>query len=319
MSDDDRKTLRVVSANLEFGGLSPTGDATRLARTIGVLRGWDPHAVLFQEVTARSEPGLTVPMWEIPHAERARRVQEMTAHAEAKTKEHLERIVGQLGMTPVLGPPTPMSFGRNHPAVLIRSDPAFEIVQTGPPPAPAGGLHPAWCQVVVSIAGIASPLALYSLHMPARSAVAQRLQAEWLASLVAQRGELAIVGGDFNSYPRADTPGDLEAMPAHLRPPRMTGQPGRLQPSYAVHDAFTAIGMADAAACLPAARRDPPQLSGTDRYGHERIDRFYVTRELAPALRGYRQQDTGGSDHKAIMLTLDPAALAAATPPGPRP
>lgn len=80
-----------------------------------MLRGWDPHAVLFQEVTARSEPGLTVPMQEVPHAERARRVQEMTARAEAKTKEHLERIAGQLGMTPVLGRRRPC-----HSAVIIR-------------------------------------------------------------------------------------------------------------------------------------------------------------------------------------------------------
>jgi endonuclease/exonuclease/phosphatase family metal-dependent hydrolase len=318
LTSDSGQALRIASANME-GGLSPAGDVARLARTIGALRGWDLDAVLFQEVTARSEPELTVPMREIPHAERARRVQEMTARAEAKTKEHMERIAGQLGMTPVLGPPAPMSFSRNHPAVLIRSDHGFGIVQAGPPPAPAGGLHPAWCLAVVSIAGIANRLALYSLHMPARSAVAQRLQAEWLTSLVAQRGELAIVGGDFNSYPRAGAPGGLEALPARLRPPRMTGQPGGLRPGYAVHDAFTAIEMVDAAAHLPGARRDPPQLSGTGRYGRERTGRFYVTRELAPALRGYRQQDTGGSDHKAILLTLDLAALAAATPPGPRP
>jgi len=40
---------------------------------------------------------------------------------------------------------------------------------------------------------------------------------------------------------------------------------------------------------------------------------------VIPALRGYRQRETGGSDHQAILLMLARDALAEAEPPGPVP
>ncbi len=313
--------LRVASANLEYGGLSGDGDATRLGKTIDALRAWDPDVVLLQEMTARAEPRLLRPLWGIPADERDGLLREMTSRAEAKTREHMRGMARELGMTPVLGPPTPMAFGLIQPAIMVRAGQGVRILHTGPPSSAAGSVAPAWSQAIVSVDGVPSPVAFYSIHMPARSAVGQLMQAEWLATFLAQRGELAIAGGDWNSYGRADalTDEDLRPMPPHLRPPRMQwGSEGVLRPSYAVEDTLTIVGMRDAAACLSPGRREPEELTATGRDGN-RIDRFYVTPDVIPALRGYRQRETGGSDHQAILLMLARDALAEAEPPGPVP
>jgi endonuclease/exonuclease/phosphatase family metal-dependent hydrolase len=317
----DASMLQVASANLEYGGLSVTGDATRLGKTLDALRAWDPDIILVQEMTARAEPELQTPLWGVPTGERDRLLRDMTSRAETKTLEHMEAIARQLGMTPVLGPPTPMAFGLIHPAIMVRAHPDFQVVHTGPPSSAAGAIAPAWSQAIVSIDGLPNPVAFYSIHMPARSAVGQLMQAEWLATFLAQRGELAIAGGDWNSYSRADalTDEDLRSMPPHLRPPRMRWRSeGVLQPSYAVEDTLALVGMRDAAACMSPGQREPEELTATGRDGN-RLDRFYVTPEVIPALRGYRQRETGGSDHQAILLMLARDALAEAEPPGPVP
>jgi len=100
----DASMLQVASANLEYGGLSVTGDATRLGKTLDALRAWDPDIILVQEMTARAEPELQTPLWGVPTGERDRLLRDMTSRAETKTLEHMEAIARQLGMTPVLGP-----------------------------------------------------------------------------------------------------------------------------------------------------------------------------------------------------------------------
>lgn len=320
MSGEHGRMLRVASANLQHGGLSVTGDPARLDATIAVLRraDWDPDIVLVQEVTARAEPGLVQSRMDMPRQQRENLNRRMSACAEAAAREHLDGIASRLGMRAVLGPVQPWLFSRSHPAILVRDDPALEIVLTGPPTATSSGADPSWCQAGIMISGLAYPLVCYSVHLPARSAVMQRMQAEWLASVIAQRGELAIVGGDWNCYARAGAPStrELEAMPPHLRPPRMVCDHGRLRPDHAVHDTLAGTGLADAAAHL--AGPDRQELAATTER-HGRIDRFYVTPELLPALRQYRHEDIGGSDHHLIGLTLDMDALAQAEPPGPTP
>jgi hypothetical protein len=62
------------------------------------------------------------------------------------------------------------------------------------------------------------------VDLPWRSSVEQRSQADRLATRIAERagiGELAVAGGNWNSYGRADplTPATLDSAPLHLRPP----------------------------------------------------------------------------------------------------
>jgi hypothetical protein len=48
----DANALRVARANLEYGGMSVTGDATRLGKTLDAPRAWDPDITLAQEMMA---------------------------------------------------------------------------------------------------------------------------------------------------------------------------------------------------------------------------------------------------------------------------
>jgi len=190
--------LRVAVANLEYGGLAEDGGDSAWARSMACLRRWTPQVVLLQEVNGRAA-------WRL--------------------QEHLWRTANELGMTPVLGPPGPDSVSGNHPAVLVRTATGLEIIDAGPPAWPAGGASPAWCDALVQVPGLAHPVWFISVHLPARSATSQALQAERLASLAARRGGLVIAGGDWNSYTPADaallTPDVLEELPVHLRPARL--------------------------------------------------------------------------------------------------
>lgn len=286
--------LRVASANFEHGGIDPgTGDDFRWHKTIDALAAWSPHVVLCQEIAARPGAGL---------------------------KEHLWATANALDMTPLLAPPGPVSVTGNYPAILVDTRSGLRILDEGPAAYPAGaGQAPAWCEALLEIPGLPHPLRVYSVHLPARSAVDQLSQAQRLASRIAQNGEISVVGGDWNSFPRADagllTSTALEAMPPHLRPPRMHClSDGTWEPNFDVHDALTAIGLTDLAASLPPDRREPSTLTATGINGGTRGDRIYGTEGVSDATGRYEQLDTGGSDHCALLITLDIPAMARIVP-----
>jgi len=292
-----RAELRIAVANLEFGGLAETGDDSAWCKSMARLLEWEPAVVLLQEVNGR---------------------------ATYRLQRHVWRTANELGLTPVLGPPSPDSVSGNHPAVLVSTAAGLRILDTGPPACPAGGAAPAWCEALVEIPGMPHPVWFISVHLPARSASSQHIHAERLANITAQRGGLVIAGGDWNSYCPFDsgrlTPDVLAGLPVHLRPARMRlHDGGALEPDYGVHTALDSVGLADAAAALPAGRRTPPELAPTGITAGARVDRLYVTGSLVPALERYEQTRTGGSDHQALLLTLNTETAATATPPPPLP
>jgi endonuclease/exonuclease/phosphatase family metal-dependent hydrolase len=238
--------------------------------------------------------------------------QEMTAPWPARLKGHVRRTANALGMEPVLGPPVPWTASRLRTAVLVDRSSGIVITDEGPPP-PGPADESAWCMAVLEVPGLGAPLGVFSVHMPARSAAAQLTETQILTSLIAAQHPLAVAGGDWNSYPRSQlAAGGLAALPAQLRcQPRWRRGPGGVpEPDYAVHDALRDAGLTDIAAHLPPGHRDPPELTATAAAG--RIDRFYVSPGLAGAATRYRQQETAGSDHAIVLLTLSIAQAAAA-------
>jgi len=176
------------------------------------------------------------------------------------------RTANALAMTPVPGPLGPGSVPGNHSAVMVAAGVGLRIIYDGPPLCgPGGGPWPSWCHALVEVPGLAYPLAFYSVDLPARSAVRQLAEAEELASVIAERGELAVAGGGWNCFAAADhlLPAALEAMPPHLRPPRMRHRldDGAWEPNYDVGDCLTGIGLTDLAADLPRTDREPAQLT----------------------------------------------------------
>jgi hypothetical protein len=99
--------------------------------------------------------------------------------------------------------------------------------------------------------------------------------------------------------------------------PAEQATPGLPYPNYDVHDVLACVGMEDAVAVLASARSDPDDLASAGTSVNGRVDRIYLTRDLVGAAAGYMQQDMRASEHQALMLTLDGATAARATPPGP--
>ena len=206
----------------------------------------------------------------------------------------------------------------NHPAILVPAPASLRVTDAGPPPRQPGH-DPAWCEAVLRLWPSGPSVRVHSVHLPPGSAAEQLGHAQRLASRTAQRGELAVLAGDWNCYAPADqiTAETLAGLPPHLRPARMHARPGQpLTANYDVHEALAATGLVDAAAALGPDRRDPPELTPTGINGGGRVDRFYLTPELweAGAVWSYAQKDGGGSDHLMIMITVGLRELAAAAP-----
>jgi hypothetical protein len=285
-------TIRLACANMLDGGLGSDGATIRRDQTVAALREWEPHLVL---------------------------VQEMLAPREDLLRRYWRALANAAGLEPVT---LSLPRGSRQLRTGILADTAvIEILDDGPAPVPDA---PPWAEAHVRVRATGTELTITSVHAPATSATLQRAEAERLATRTAQRGRLAIVGGDWNSY----TPDgfseeeDLSGLPRHLRPARTRLLPtGRLAANYDVHDILTAIGCADPVPALPADRRDPPHPPGTGAHPRARIDRFalWPADQMLPAVTHYRQAPNPGSDHHMIMITLSVAALARAAAPGPQP
>jgi endonuclease/exonuclease/phosphatase family metal-dependent hydrolase len=289
--------FRLVAVNMEHGGVK-SGDDAPWRASMAVLRDWDPDVVLVQEMCSPSGKV-------------------------AGLRAHVWRTANELDMVPVLGPPTPQAVTANHPAILVSR--RLRILDDGPPLWDSGGgTWPAWCSVLVQVPGLPFPLALYSVHLPARCAEEQKAQAQRLASLMVQSGVISVAGGDWNCL--ADdgyTHDQLAVMPAHLRPPRMLarhrGGVLELEPNLDVHDTMTGAGLVDVTASVPAELRYPPELCTTSVHGGGRIDRDYATDGVQDTVEQHIQMATGGSDHHARLTVMSLAGLAGLMPRDPAP
>lgn len=287
-------TLNLACLNLEYGGIDPGQDDFRWGQSIATLSHLSPDVVLLQEMNSR-----------IP----------------ATLHRHLWATANALDMVALLGPPSPLSLSGNHPAILVRKD--WRIEDAGPPAYPPG-FAPAWCYAEISLPGFPHTIDLYSVHLPPSSAPDQVAQAARLATIIARNGRLALVAGDFNCYaagPDAPSSADLECLPPHLGPSRMVlDQAGNRAPNLAVDETFRLAGLHDAAPLVSSEAREPNELAPTGAQKVGRIDRFYVTQEFLAtgALTAYAQR-RAASDHAALLLTVNLAALTAAKRRGPLP
>src|ERR1700677_4291614 len=91
MSTSSSDVIRLVSANLEEGGIDADGSKARWERTIAALAQWSPDVVCVQEMAARRDP--------------------------LRLRAHLWETANSLGMIPVLG--SEGGISGNHPAILV--------------------------------------------------------------------------------------------------------------------------------------------------------------------------------------------------------
>lgn len=284
-SRDD--SLRVVSANVLDGGVDDGGGTSRMQQTVNAVLEWDPDIVLAQEL--RGTAGIASRHW--------------WAWANA------------LGMTAVaLGPPRGSKEQRC--AIFARS-PKIQVLESGPAP-----VHdrPGWAEAIVLIKSTGTELRVISDHAQATTAAGQLSEAERQAARAART--LSIIGGDRNNYSPEDDLADSEltgirtTMP-HVASSRLRlGLDGKLTANYDVHQVLTSAGLVDPVPHLAGGSRFPA-APGRTASGPGRIDRFYMSGQMLPAVRRYDQRANPGSDHQMLMVTLSLSALARVKAPEP--
>lgn len=222
----------------------------------------------------------------------------------AAMRAHAPHVVLARGLSPTPGESAPAR-------IWATANEAGLVAVPGPPAASAGYLAvlacpgevqvtgeesgPGWQAVTLDVVWLKRGIKVITADLPADSAVLQRAAAEQLAA-AACSGEYVIAGGGWHSYGRDDeiSVGALNDLPDRMRIARTTGSGGRWAANYAVHDVLRLAGLADAAVVLPAGRVDgggPVTAPG----GVPREDRVYVSWDLVPMLRQYREHQVAGS------------------------
>ncbi|WP_435059065.1 endonuclease/exonuclease/phosphatase family protein [Streptomyces sp. bgisy060] len=224
-------------------------------------------------------------------------------------------------------PAAPATTSPNDNAIFVRPGGRFEVAEEYAHP--DGAWHPPANLAVRDAACREEPggrrVSLVSHHLCYFSADRRLAEAAWCTTL-AKPGWLAIIGGDWNSYP--SDAGPAASLWASLL---ADGNPSRDRALY-VNRTFEERGtrhtddrpdrLLRAAGFVDAARyardelgqdlaMDPTTGHGDlDRQGGRwRIDRVYVSQELAPAITDVQVGDASTvgalSDHLPVLLTLD--------------
>ncbi|PGH46935.1 endonuclease/exonuclease/phosphatase family protein [Streptomyces sp. Ru87] len=298
MSDDD---FRVVSWNVEHNGRDGRSDE-RWHRATGVLTGLRPHIVLRQELTGAQEYGRRA-LW-----------------AEAAA-------LGGPGRPPFIAHLAPATRESPNPTGVY-TDPA--LCETAEYHEHVTGMWHPICNPVVRLRGAVSKLSLASVHLCSWDPAQREKEAKRL-TILGKPGMATILGGDFNSYPHRI--GDEKTLlpdwsqvkdRSHFEQrtvPRASRRVSDYRPDAILASAhegqppvFTELGHYAATVLGQTAALEPTaSLGRTDQGPRQRIDRIYVTPQLAPALTGLEVIATddvrAASDHAAVMATFSLSTL----------
>ncbi|MFE5594592.1 hypothetical protein [Streptomyces sp. NPDC056549] len=224
----------------------------------------------------------------------------------------------------------PASTNLNTPngnAVFVRAGGSFDVSATYPHPS-APWRPPANLSLAAMEAdGQRGPsgLSMVSVHLCDFSAVTRNVEADWCTTL-AVSGQLAVIGGSWNSFPTDEGPGsDLwrrllsEENPA--RDPSLytsrtymenslrhtDDRPDRIMTSAGFIDAarFAEKSLGRTSAVAPTVGHNDEARQG----GQWRVDRVYLSERLAPAILDVEVGEAGSvggiSDCLPILVTLD--------------
>ncbi|WP_329242955.1 hypothetical protein OG417_45040 [Actinoallomurus sp. NBC_01490] len=276
----------VLIINWQYGGVDRRSrDRSAWLRSVNVINQVRPMIVLAQEMDCQGNP--------------------------AQLHQHLEATATALGgMTSILGPPA-SGTGGNHTAIFVRASAGLQVINRWPTSAPAGPREPWWCSAQVKIPGVAPAAHLYSVHLSPRSALDQLRAVQIVTSLVTEGIQFALVGGDFNGYPRQPeiSPEVLAGLPRHLQMTRCRPGPNGLIPNHDVADELQRAQLFDIAAHLDETGRGPSDLRPTTEDG-ARVDRCHGDKRWAAAAREAKNLAVG-SDHQALAVTFDLTGMAA--------
>ncbi|WP_156207374.1 endonuclease/exonuclease/phosphatase family protein [Streptomyces lycii] len=307
MAVPDEDALRVVSWNIEHNGFGG-GDNYRWCVAMEVLATLKPHIVLRQELTGAQEYGRRA-LW-----------------AEAAA-------LGGPGRPPFIAHLAPATRESPNPTGVY-TDPA--LCETAEYHEHVTGMWHPICNPVVRLRGAVSKLSLASVHLCSWDPAQREKEAKRL-TILGKPGMATILGGDFNSYPHRI--GDEKVLlpdwsqvkdRSHFEQrtvPRGTRRVSDYRPDAILagehtgqpplftelgHYAATRLGQ-------PGALEPTASVWRTDQGPRQRIDRIYVTPQLAPALTRLEVIATDevieASDHAAVMATFSLSRLRRALVP----
>ena len=258
------------------------------------LRSVNPHLVLRQE------------MW----------------GSDADGQRILYELESILGMRGWLGP---------RSSTAIFTDPAvFEPVRTWPDTGPMWLQPPTALTVRYRLAGpMSMPLAVVSSHLNYASPGNRVVETEWLTTWADKKWTPldgrpytlpAVLGGDFNSFPKPGTPNDpplpkldeIQDCPHRLHR-SYVGPDGRRRMDTRPDEILRTAGLEDVARCWATAPGGNPAavartVNASATHGPDaRIDRIYATKNLLPALLGVDviEVPLTESDHHILRVELD--------------
>ncbi len=174
----------------------------------------------------------------------------------------------------------------------------------------AGQLHHGFGVAVLRLPGLDAPLAAISAHLTPYSATAAAQEAQILVARAYRYGGIGIIGGDINHFPFDDhAVPDPHTIPPYNRAARwIRDESGSYRPDRAVAQVLASGGLADVAPLVAQRTGDASLLEATGR-GRCRVDQFWVTPPLVPAITDYGRHRHAFSDHSLITMRWDTARV----------
>lgn len=161
---------------------------------------------------------------------------------------------------------------------------------------------------VLRLPGLDTPLATISAHLNPFSAKAAVEEAQLLVARAYRYGGLGLIGGDINHFSHHDAPSAIpnpDHIPPYNRSSRwITTDAGDVVPNRTVGRALRLGGLTDVAVHVAGQTGNSDVLAPTGR-GKCRVDQFWATPPLVPAITGYAHHPHKHSDHSLITMRLD--------------
>ncbi|MEU5425898.1 endonuclease/exonuclease/phosphatase family protein [Streptomyces olivoreticuli] len=312
--------FRVASWNVQHNGIDRDGSDRRRRVALGVLSRIRPHVVLRQEMTGAAAQGEHDRWAEAVHLGRREE-----RGADDPSRDDVPFVSYLAAPKP---DESPNPTGVFVDPVVCLPEGYYEHV--------AGVWHPI-CNPVVRIKGTETSLSVASFHLCYYDADQRAAEARRLTTL-GKPGMAAIIGGDCNSFPHRERD-ETTRLPdwtavgdssyyehrtierdgqrvSDTRPDEILAgpRPGGQPPVFIELGHYAATVLGQRQALEPTA-----SLWRTDQGERRRIDRIYVTPQLAPALKRLEVITTRevreASDHALVLATFQLSALRSALSP----
>lgn len=159
--------------------------------------------------------------------------------------------------------------------------------------------------------GLSNLLTVSSVHLDAFGSDRALQEVELLIARAYDNGPYVVLGGDFNYTPAKSPDPDYTGTPPYNIAMRTllddSHSPASLKPDRRIGQKMERGDFVDVARYMFEKTGDAKYQATTGNHPVDRIDQFWVSKQLAPAIVDYMVLDTpeDASDHKGIAFQLD--------------